>query len=147
MVTKISNTQIRKIHAILNQNGRVNTKAKQDLVRRFTGNHHLSSTKDLSFDQANNLIQHLGGAAVGYENWAFFDKTNKRHCKILSLCHELEWVYFDKELGTVVDLKRLSEWLRSYRCPVRKPILKMTGKELSKIISALENMLTKSYKK
>lgn len=78
--------------------------------------------------------------------WGRLDHKNKTHRYIMSLMYQLSWVYEHKDLGREVpDVKRLGEWLQSEKSPVKKPIGKMAKEELSKVISALENMITKKY--
>ena len=133
---QITKAQIIKIHTILNKRGEVDAEQKARLVRQFTGDPERSSTKDLTFNDANMLLRHIGGTALSYENWALFDCQNKQHRAILSLCHQMSWITEYRR----VDLVRLSEWLKSKKSPVKKPLKKMTTREVSKIIVALQNM-------
>jgi len=107
-------------------------------VQQITGDQGKTTASELSMPEATKLINSLT------KNWAFFDKNNRQHSNILSLCHQLSWV--QESNPKYVDLARLSGWLKSYRCPVNKPLQQMEAKELSKIIFALEQMLTKQYK-
>ncbi|PIV17555.1 MAG: hypothetical protein COS42_04200, partial [Flavobacteriales bacterium CG03_land_8_20_14_0_80_35_15] len=72
---------------------------------------------------------------------ALFDATNGAHRNILSLCMQLRWqVYNADKQAYYADLYRLSEWLKSKKSPVKKPLKQMVKLELSKIIYALEKM-------
>lgn len=83
--------------------------------------------------------------------WSFFDPKSPQQMYILSLCIQYGWKKEHPKTGrTVADLGRLDRWLRGKnkngQSPVKKPLAKMTGHELSRVISALENMVTKNYK-
>lgn len=119
---------------------------KKALVAQFSGSPEKTSTKDLTHAQANQLLQHLGIKPVVYDNWAFFDKYNRSHNYIISLAIQNGWSIPHKVHGEVADLGRLSEWLKSKKAPVRKPLKKMDTRELSRTISALESMITKTYR-
>lgn len=115
---------------------------KAALVVEQTKEAHKCSTNDLSHAQANDIIYQLGGKPLVYDNWALFDKHNKSHKLIHVQCHYLNWTMPSERFGTIVDLYRLSEWLKT-KAPVKKRLLKMTKTEISKTITALENMVVK----
>jgi len=123
---------------------------KEEWVQWATGDNEKISTNDLSFEQANKIITEAGGTPYSKkgkaENWAFFDKDNGQHKYILSLCRQLNWTTPHERFGKVVDLNRLSEWLKSSRSPVKKKLQKMDTVETSRIVAALEKMITKNYK-
>jgi hypothetical protein len=76
--------------------------------------------------------------------WGKLDHTDNKHRKIMSLLHQLGWVYQCPKTGrNRPDHDKLGEWLQSDRSPVKRPIPKMTPKEVSKIITALEGILYK----
>lgn len=82
--------------------------------------------------------------------WSFFDPESSQQMYILSLCIQYGWQKQHPKTGrTVADLGRLDRWLRgtakSGQSPVKKPLAKMSGHELSIVISALENMVTKKH--
>lgn len=79
-------------------------------------------------------------------NWAFFDKNNQQHRLILSLCRQAQWTKPHSRYGEVVDLERLQSFLKSNKSPVKRPLKGMTKQELSKIIIALEGIVTHRYK-
>ena len=117
-----------------------NAEAKAEAVSGFTGG-RTASTTGLSYQEANALIERLGGKPLLYDNWALFDKTKPSHRHILSLCIQLGWSVQDDRYGEVADLHRLSEWLKSQRSPVMKKLRAMSAGEVSKIIGALEKMI------
>ena len=138
---KILNSQIKKIHTLLPPGIKNDPDQKKNLIQQYTGDWNKTSTKDLTLDQANRLIVRFGGKPITYENWAFFDHTKASHRNILSICSQMNWTVYDNDKGRYfADLYRLSEWLKSAKSPVKKPLQKMTPKEVSKIIVALSNM-------
>jgi hypothetical protein len=127
-----------------------NKELKEDILFQFFGSTEkpITSTKELSFEQANTIIKHLG-AQPHVENADFlrFNKEYAQHRYILSLCLQIGWSEQHKVHGKVADLKALATWLVSERAPVRKPLPKQSTVELSKTIAALENMIKKHYAK
>ncbi len=105
-----------------------------------------TSTNNLTHDQANNIIEQLGGKPLLYDNWAFYDKSKKSHKYILSLAIQYGWLVKHDKYGEVADLCKISEWLKSEKSPVKIPLQKMTPVQVSKVITALENMVSKHYK-
>jgi hypothetical protein len=116
------------------------------MVVRYTKESSRSSLTKLTFTEANAVIENYGGTAFKYDNWAFFDFKMSQHRKVLSLCHDLDWtVYSDKNQKHIVDTHRLSEFLKSKKCPIQKPLKSQSKEELSKVIYALEQMFDKSF--
>ncbi len=81
--------------------------------------------------------------------WSYFDKSNKKHKYILSLCIQYGWSKPHHITGhEVADLGALDSWLRGKstigQSPVKKPLQEMETPELSKVIVALEAMVTKT---
>lgn len=119
---------------------RYDEQAKEEVVVSITGHPDRHSLSDLSFGDANALIEKLGGKpSVDYE-WAHFDKFNKQHSYVLSLCVQAGWTTMHPRYGYVADLRRLSDFLKSERSPVQKPLRSMTKAEVSRIIYALERV-------
>lgn len=138
---KILNSQIQKIHALLPAGIKNDASQKANLVQQYTGDWNKTSTKDLTLDQANDIIKRFGGTPIQYENWAYFDVKKASHRNILSLCIQAGWEVFNvKRNENVADLYRLSEWLKSKRSPVQKPLQKMDNLETNKIIYALKSI-------
>lgn len=140
----ITTDQIKCIHALLPDAIKTDKDQKQFIVTQFTGDLAKRSTKDLSFDQANQMIERFGGTPLYYDNWAIIDFKNSQHKYIYSLLMQHGWTFYSHKLNrTLADLQRLSEFLKSYRSPVQKKLKAMTKKECSKIITALENIVLK----
>ena len=80
--------------------------------------------------------------------WSYFDKSNTKQKYILSLCIQYGWSKPHHVTGhEVADLGALDSWLRGKstigQSPVKKPLQEMQSSELSKVITALEAMVTK----
>jgi hypothetical protein len=100
----------------------------------------IDSVKDLTSIQADDLIYFFKtGNIAEHSTWAFYDYYNTQHKAILSLCYQNGWV--QKDNPNRIDLERLGGWLKSAKSPVKKPLKEMDKKELSKIITAMQNML------
>lgn len=93
--------------------------------------------------QLKNIVQ---GNNSKNKNWGLFDNKNQQHKAILSQLRTLQWTVPSEKWGEVADLDRLSEFLKSDKSPINKPLKDMNEKELSKMISCFESMVTKKYK-
>ena len=129
-----------------------NKETKEEWVQWACNDNAKTSTNDLNFDQANAIISQAGGTPhvagkLKNECWGFFDSVNAKHILVLSLCRQLNWVITSEKHGKIADLNRLSNFLKSKKSPVRKPLKKMSAAEVSKIISALEGIIKSSYGK
>ncbi len=143
----ITQQQIKIVHSLLPTRIKNDREAKAELISQFTEDFKKTSTKDLTWLQANQLIMSLGGTPIT-ANRAYmrFDIQNSKHRAILSLCHQYGWEVYQKG-RYIADMHRLAEWLQD-KSPVQKPLTEMTPKELSKVIVAMENMIaTKKIKK
>lgn len=86
----------------------------------------------------------------GYQLWSFFDPKKANHRQVLSLAIQYGWSKEHPTTGKeVADLGALDNWLRgrakSGKSPVKKPLMDMSSKEISKVITALENMVSGKY--
>ncbi len=142
----ITDQQIRIVHTLLPPQIKVDKEAKAELIAQFTEDNNKTSTKDLTWLQANQLIMSLGGTPITANRaYMCFDAKNSKHRAILSLCHQYGWEVYQKG-RYIADMHRLAEWLQ-HKSPVQKPLVEMTSKELSKVIVAMENMVaTKKVK-
>ena len=94
--------------------------------------------------QLQTIVQ--GGRSHSNSNWGLFDKTNKQHMTLLSQLRTLQWTVKSGKWGEVADLSRLSDFLKSDKSPVNKPLKKMEPSEVSKIIECFKSMVIKNYK-
>jgi hypothetical protein len=79
-------------------------------------------------------------------NWGLFDKNNQQHKTLLSLLRQAQWTMPNERWGEVADLPRLSEFLKSDKSPIKKPLKKMEPWEVSKIIEAFKGIVKSTYK-
>ena len=150
---KIANQQIQIIHSLLPIEIKSDPEAKAALISQFTGSIHKISTKDLTFYQANELIKSLNGkplynttaAPAHYSSFFHFDVKNKQHRTILSLAHQYGWETTQNGKH-IADMTRVASWLMT-KAPVKKSLGKQSPQELSKTITALENMVAWKLKK
>lgn len=94
--------------------------------------------------ELQNIVQ--GGRSTGKSCWGLFDKDNKKHRTILSQLRTLQWVVPHERWGEVPDINRLSDFLKSDKSPINKPLMDMKPQEVSKIISCFDSIITKHYK-
>lgn len=140
----ITTDQIRIIQTLLNKRFADRTE-RLDFVSDFFGM-EVKSTKELTEKQAFQLIRYLKeGKTIDNAFFARFDPQNPQHRTVLARCHELGWVV-SHDGRIIADLNRLGGWLISKKSPVKKALLDMSSKEVSKVIYVLENMLKSKYK-
>lgn len=106
----------------------------------------VNSTKELSKVEADELLYFLNTGKTKNYDWGFFDNQNQKHRTILSLMRQAQWVVPNERHGEVPDLERLSNFLKSPKSPVNKPLRSMNPKELSKIIIAFKGIVEHRYK-
>lgn len=94
--------------------------------------------------QLKTIVQ--GGRGHSKSNWGLFDKNNQQHKTILSLLRQAQWVVPNGKWGEVPDISRLSDFLKSDKSPVKKPLKSMEPNEVSKIIECFKSMVVKKYK-
>ena len=120
---------------------------KEEWVQWATEDVTKISCKDLTFDQANKILVQNKCTPHKPLFYAKFDKENPRHKYLLSVVIEYGWFKRSGKYGRIADLDKLNEWMHSAKCPVKKPLMKMTADELSKVITALANMSLKQNSK
>lgn len=120
--------------------------AREEVIFSVTHDPERVSTKQLTFDEANEILKSLGFHP--FKQVKKFDSKNPKHRIIMNLCHELDWVFYDKG-RQLADLDKLGEWLMTNkRSPVKKRTLcEMTPAELEKVIKALTNITKWTWEK
>lgn len=146
MIRQLTTDQRKTIFKLLPALLKTDCQQRSLMVARYTKDPAKKSVNDLTFDQANEVIKNYGGKPFKIENWAMFDYTNAQHRKVLSVCHVLDWTIYDTDKQKwLVNVNTLSDWLKSKRSPVNKPLNKMNPEELSKVIFALERIFEKQF--
>lgn len=113
--------------------------AKQIIIQQ-EGSELLNQPKQ----QLQTITQ--GGRSTGKSNWGLFNKDNQQHRAVLAQLRTLQWTKVNGKWGEVADLDRLSDFLKSDKSPVNKPLKDMTQHEVSKIIECFKSMVIKTYK-
>ena len=149
----VSRAQLAKIHILLAQHsGGKDADFKKDMVHAFTGG-RVSSTKELTWKEAQQLIEKLSGITVEQprvpkvltrEQQMALDikMADKRECDkkrklLIRYAHQMGWEQADGK----ADMNRLNGWCINYG-QFHKPLMEHTSTELSKIAVQLE----KAYK-
>ncbi|MCV9934523.1 hypothetical protein OIU80_19760 [Flavobacterium sp. LS1R47] len=110
----------------------------------YTGNGSAVDNYNKPKNALKTIVQGVRGQ--NKSNWGLFDKNNQQHKTILSLLQQLQWVVASEKWGQVADISRLSEFLKSDKTPVKKPLKDMEPEEVSKIIECFKSMIIKKYK-
>ena len=150
----ITNFQKMRIMTICRREGH----DKEQLVQEVTGTNN-TSLKVLTQKQAVSIITALQNSAplkspslggVGADDWGLFSMHHPLysvHKYIFSLCIQKGWCKPNDKHGYVADTYKLSDFLKSNRSPVQKPLMEMTKPELEKIIVALDGVVTHQWNK
>ena len=131
------------------QNCQYNVEIKNEWVQWATGDVNRTSLRSITHDQAIKILLQQTGATPLNEspdNWGLFDKNNKQHLTILAKMRTAQWVVPNDKYGEVPDLERLSEFLKSDKSPIKKPLKQMQPWEVSKIIEAMKGIVKSIYK-
>lgn len=132
---------------------------KNEWVQWVTGDVNKTSLSGLTQAQAVKIMKQQTGIpltpeggttggqysppleGLGEDNWGAFDKENSQHRYILSILRTANIVVKSQKWGEVPDTAGwLNRFLQSPKSPVKKPLKKMSPYEVSKIITALENV-------
>lgn len=121
---------------------------KEELVQWVTEDVSKTSCNDLSFDQANIILEKLGQRPhrKSLNSYGLFTKSNQQHMAIVSLVNQLGWQKKHDRYGRIADMDRLGDWLQGDKAPVSLPLKKMNTNQLTKTINALTIMVQKRYK-
>lgn len=92
------------------------------------------------------IDNYLGSKKTKSDNWAIFKKDNAQHMNILSLARQARWTIKSEKYGEVADLERISNFLKSDKSPVKKPLKDMEPEELSKVIHAFKGIVKSVFK-
>jgi hypothetical protein len=141
---QVEAAQIRQIQTILSKRKLDRTERLDFLASEF--NRVFSSTKELSFIEADELIYFLRTGKKQPANWAYFDNGNPQHRKLLSQLRTAQWTVENEKYGFVADLERLSNFLKSPKSPVNKPLKTMSPTEVSKIVFVFDQIIKGTYK-
>jgi len=141
---EILTKQIKQIQSILSKR-ELDREERLDFLSTEL-DREITTTKDLSFVEADELIGYLITGKKKPANWAYFDKENPQHRKLLSQLRIAQWVVKKEKYGFVADLERLSNFLKSPKSPVNKPLKKMSKTEVSKIVFVFDKIIKGTFK-
>ncbi|QSW90727.1 hypothetical protein J0383_07925 [Flavobacterium endoglycinae] len=111
----------------------------------------MTKTKPIVYSGSGSAIDNYNSEKpVKTENWGVFDAKNKQHRTIMALCRNRQWVKPDDKhpSGQVADMDgAFSDFLKSDRSPVKKPLMDMKPQELTKIIVAMSGVVRHKWSK
>jgi len=138
-----------KINVLLPKHIKEDKEEKKAFMLQFTKDKARTSTTQLSYDEANDVIQSLGGKFnknTTHSYYALFDKENVQHMAILSLCHQIGWIVYQPNLAkNVADLNQLGAWMQKHSY-LKKSLKAYTAQEMPKLVKQFESVV-KNYVK
>ncbi len=108
----------------------------------------VSTTKDLTYVEADELIDYLTTGEYKKSNWGHFDKDKfPSERKLLwSYLHQCDWTVENATYGYVPDTERLSNFLKSNKSPVNKSLKKFDKEDWEKILYVFQMIAKYSNK-
>lgn len=142
---EISKKQIQQIQTIMSTRF-ADREERLDFVSEHLGR-EIVSTKVLTFIEAEELIYYLNTGKKTNANWAFFDKEKfvSERKLLWSLLYQAQWTTPHPRLKEVPDLTRLSNFLKSAKSPVKKPLKLFLKEDWSKIIHVFNRIIKGTY--
>lgn len=136
---------------VIRKNSNFQEDIKEEWVQWVTGDVARTSLKSLTQAQAVRILKAQTGSTeainrVSTDNWGLFDKDNRQHLTLLAYMRTAQWTTPNGKHGEVADIDRLSDWLKTDKSPVRKPLKKMQKWEVSKIIEAFKGIVNSKFK-
>ncbi len=122
---KVTKQQIIKIHTLLPIEVKEDKELKKSIIAQYTGSINLTSTADLTFKQANELIDLLKPK----KNNSFSADADIKRKRIIYYAHKMNWQNEDNK----VDIDRINDWCIKYGY-LHKPFMKYTNKELTALV-------------
>jgi hypothetical protein len=121
---------------------------KENIVLNFTSKRtsHLSAMEP---EELISLLDKLSGNLNNndYLSYGKFDKGNKQHMYLLSMCMQLGWSEYNKNVQrNVADIARLGRFIMHFGA-IKKPLLEQSKQELQKTVYQFEQMVSKHFKK
>jgi hypothetical protein len=121
---------------------------KENIVFNFTSGRtsHLSSMEP---EELVSLLDKLSGNVNNndYLHYGKFNKENKQHLYLLSMCMQLGWQVLNKNVDrNVADIVRLGRFIMHFGA-IKKPLLEQSKSELQKTVYQFEEMLRKHFTK
>lgn len=148
MISIIEPQQLKKIQANLTKQY-PDREERLCFVSQFL-NREIASTKELTVTEANELLNHLYNNSYTRDNWGLFDRKNEKHRserKLLwSLLYQAQWTIANERHGEVPDTERLSNFLKSPKSPVNKPLKQFEKEDWEKILVVFTNIVKGTFK-
>ena len=138
---KRNEVQNRKLHLLLNKAGLM--EEKPELVSFYT-NGRTSSSRELSFQEAEKLIRYLESITQGKTAPTPADKADKMRKKVISVCYELGWIEpSDEPEERRINMAVIDSFLKQ-RGYLKKPLNDFTEKELPRLVTQFKQILEHS---
>ncbi|MEO1253401.1 MAG: hypothetical protein AAFY41_00765 [Bacteroidota bacterium] len=145
MSRKINPSQLKKLHTLLSKLDLMED--KRILIQQYSASDQTSS-KELLYHEAQRLIESLQEQIPNAEHEAKERMTRK----LLYYGHMLKWdepTYQERAAGMTKGKKNylsVDGYCQSDRCSVKKPIHKMSTKELSIAVTQIEQLYKNTVK-
>ena len=142
---EVTKKQIQQIQTIMSSRF-ADRDERLDFISAQLGR-EVTTTKALTFIEAEELIYYLNTGKKATSNWAFFHKTQfvSERKLLWSLLYQAQWLKPHETLNEVPDLDRLSNFLKSPKSPVKKPLKLFNKEDWSKVIHVFRKIVKGTY--
>lgn len=133
----IAQQQIIIIHTLLPTQVKQDKELKCALIAQYTGDETKTSTRDLSYSQAYELIRDL---QVNQKHNPTTMRSDKMRKKIISMAHDMGWQYYNESKRKMcADIKAINSWCEKYGF-LHKSLDSYTYAELPTLVSQFEQV-------
>lgn len=133
----VAQQQIIIIHTLLPAEVKADKELKAALIAQYTGSPDKTSTRDLSYSQAYELIKDLQESK---NQSPVHQRSDKMRKKIISMAHELGWQYYSENRSKLcADMNAINAWCIKYGHK-HKNLDDYTYVELPTLVSQFEQM-------
>jgi hypothetical protein len=124
---RVTNAQLSKIHVMLMQMNLIDDKA--GIIQQFT-NGRATSSKDMSFDEATELIRQLVAT----------EPCDRMRKKVFAMAYEAGLIWGDLPEDKKMNAIKLNQFLKG-RGAIKKEISAMSKNDLVKVVSQFEQIV------
>lgn len=133
----IASQQIITIHTLLPAEVKLDKELKAALISQYTGDENKTSTRDLSYSQAYELIKDL---QANKNASPIFLRSDKMRKKIISMAHDMGWQYWSEAKQKMcANIKEIDSWCEKYGYK-HKALDDYTYEELPALVTQFESL-------
>lgn len=112
---------------------------KEKLVLDYTYQ-RTTSLREMTFEEAMDMIKSMNAKQMTPDTYSKMQKSDRMRKRILSMCHQLSWTYYDKnQKKQTVSFYKLDAWMMNYSY-LHKLLNSYKDNELPRLVHQFEEM-------